>query len=143
MADETKVQGVFKKLFEIQNMNLKFKKNAKGGFGSYVTYDSIMEIMSPILEKKKLLITHQTIVTEHGGYAVQTSLVDIEDGSSISSKFPLKDDLEPQKAGGAITYGKRYNVGEVFDMIIDVDDDGSGSSPKNVKAGKDSGSFSL
>jgi len=143
MAEEIKVAGVYKKLFEIQKKNLKFAKNAKGGFGKYVTYDALMEKLSPILEEQNLLIVHKTVETTHGHFAVETMVADMDEAGTVTSSFPLKEDLEPQKAGGAITYGKRYNVGEIFNMVIDVDDDGTDSSPKNVESGKASGSFKL
>ena len=132
LREEKKVDKINEALFAIQSKELKFAKNATGGFGKYVTFDDIMEKLLPELAKHKLVIIHRT-VEAMDGFQVQTSVTCLEDGSMVLSSFPLRGDLEPQKAGGAITYAKRYNVGQLFNMVIDVDDDGAASSPQNTR----------
>jgi hypothetical protein len=42
----------------------------------------------------------------------------------ISSSFPLNPNLDAQKKGSEITYGKRYNLVALF-CIVEDDDDGN------------------
>ena len=135
MAEDIKIKGVYKNLFEIQQAGLKFTKDTEGVFNSkYVTLDALNEKLLPELKKHKLVVLHQTQETEKG-FVVKTFIVDTEDGSSVASEFPLSAELEPQKAGGAISYAKRYNLGQLFNIITDEDDDGAASSPVNSKGG--------
>lgn len=118
-----------KKLFEIQNLRLKYEKDATNPFfkSKYITLESLWKTLSPELEKRKLLVSHYTKDKE-----VTTQVIDIEDDKStpIESSIPLPEDLSPQKLGSAITYHKRYNLGQLFNIMIDDDDDGNGATPK-------------
>ena len=129
MEDEKKDTAIYKKLFEIQNQGLKFTKNAVGVHNAkYVTLDSMLEKLLPILEEQKLLMYHNTVCNE-----VVTTIIDIETDSFVYSAFLLKEDMEPQKVGGAISYAKRYNIGQLLNIVTDIDDDADSSSPENTK----------
>jgi hypothetical protein len=113
---------LIKKLFEIQSLHLKFPKTAKGYNYKYVPLDEMWEKLLPELEKRNLLVAHMTedkqVVTQVIG----------EDGSSIKSAMPLPENLDPQKLGSAVTYYKRYNLGQIFNIMTDEDDDASSVS---------------
>jgi hypothetical protein len=48
-----------------------------------------------------------------------------------SSSYPLPDDLNPQKMGSALTYGRRYNLSALLGLVADADDDGNISTKVN------------
>lgn len=50
-------------------------------------------------------------------------MVALEDGSMKISEIDISIS-DPQKAGSAITYFKRYNLAAILDLDIDDDDDG-------------------
>ena len=111
-----------KKLFEIQKMNLTVKKDARNPHfkNEYITLDSLISKLQPICNEMWLLIIHYTSDNE-----VITNVISIEDNSNVISKFPLWDIMNPQKVWSAITYAKRYNLCQIFNIITDRDDDGN------------------
>lgn len=127
--------SIYTKLLEIQAMHLAFEKDASNPFfkAKYVSLDSIVEKLTPILDSKKLLVFHYTDNKE-----IVTTLLDTESTDEtqetrcIDSKFPLIDSNDPQKLGSCITYAKRYNLGQIFNIITDRDDDGNEASGKEV-----------
>jgi hypothetical protein len=55
---------------------------------------------------------------------LHTSLVHIESGDAIDSVFPLTPGLDAQKRGSEITYGRRYSIQCLLDLVAE-DDDGN------------------
>ena len=123
------MKNINKKLFDIQCENLVFKKEADNPYfkSKYLALDDLLTGLKPVLEKYKVLITHST----HEKYVV-TSVIDIESDEFVSSAFPIQEGIDPQKVGSAITYGKRYNLGQIFNIITDEDDDGNKASAKTT-----------
>lgn len=80
----------------------------------------------PIVNAENLLIQHYTENNE-----VVTIVISTEDGENVVSRFPIGDTSNPQKVGSAITYAKRYNLGQLFNIITDEDDDGNKASVKS------------
>lgn len=124
------MKELYTKLYIIQKEGLNIAKNATADVGKfsydYLTLDKLMEVLRPILEKHKLLVFHQMIAGE-----MITRLVDTENPEQIvSSCFPIQKEIEPQKVGSAITYGKRYNISQIFNILTDADDDGAKASTK-------------
>lgn len=119
--------SIFKKLFEIQGIAV--KKDASNPFfkSKYMSLDNIVEVLKPILDGHKLLVYHFTENKE-----MVTSVHDIESNEYVMSKFPLIESNDPQKYGSCITYAKRYNLGEIFNIITDEDDDGNKASEKVI-----------
>lgn len=116
------------KMFAIQNSGLKFKKDGVNPHfkSAYMTLDGIMEVLQPALAENNLIVGHRI----HDGVLI-TGVTDVDNGGEISSEFKLPD-LDPQKVGSAITYGKRYNLGCLFNITVDEDDDGNATAPKSV-----------
>lgn len=125
---------IYEKLAKIQNKNLSFKKDAENPFfkSSYLTLDNLNRTLLPILEEHNLVLTHRTLDRN-----VITEVYDTEDNTSILSSFPLPEGVEPQKIGSAITYAKRYNTGQIFNIVTDEDDDGNATKPKVESGNKD------
>lgn len=118
MSEPNSNSTLYGKLFVIQGLSV--KKDAKGVHNAkYATLDNVIETLTPLLKEHKLLITHRTEDKQ-----VITSVIDIESGEREESKFPLIETNDPQKYGSCITYAKRYNLGQLLNIITDPDDDG-------------------
>ncbi len=124
------MKNILKKLYEIQGMNLRFEKTAENPFfkSKYLPLEAIQEKLNPVLQDKGMVVFHITKENH-----VITIVADVESGEMLESAFPLPVGLDPQKVGSAITYGKRYNLGALFNIITDEDDDGNSTAPKPVK----------
>jgi len=111
---------LYEKLFEIQKLNISVKKDAKNPFfkSDYVTLDQLVGVLTPLLNDNKLLVIHTNV--EKG---VLTKVIDVESSDFESSLFMIEGVNDPQKKWSAITYGKRYNLASLFNIISDRDDD--------------------
>lgn len=120
--------SIYTKLLEIQKKHLAFEKDAKNPFfkSNYVSLDSIVEKLTPLLDEQKLVVFHYTQNNEVVTEVVDTELVKDEDivfKQSIKSSFPLIESNDPQKLWSCISYAKRYNLSQLFNIITDRDDD--------------------
>lgn len=130
------MKNIYKKLANIQAMGLSFQKTADNPFfkSKYTPLEDILKKLNPILDKEGLIIYHSS-----SGQSVDTRAVDTESGEYIESHFTIKQDLKPQEIGSTITYGKRYNIGMIFNIITDEDDDANAS----VNYGKETKKISV
>lgn len=83
----------------------------------YVTLDNLLGVLFPMLESQKLLLTNFVKDRE-----LITEIRDMEWTETVTSHFPITQD-DPQKIGSCITYAKRYNLGSIFNIITEFDDD--------------------
>jgi len=128
MTDNEKLT---KKLFEIQSLHLKFTKTAQGYNYKYVPLDELWDKLLPELEKRQLLVVHRTLNKE-----VMTEIFDVETGENRYSAIPLPENLDPQKLGSAITYFRRYNLVQLFNLMTESDDDAQSTVPKKAPLAK-------
>lgn len=114
------MKNLYAKMFEIQGLSV--KKDAENPFfkSKYMSLDNILQVLTPILNKNKWLLFHSTKNKE-----MVTTIYDLEHDEELSSNFPLIESNDPQKLGSCITYAKRYNIGQLFNIITDEDDDGN------------------
>ena len=114
------MKNVYTKIFQAQNQFLKIEKNATNPFykKGYSDLNSIMSSILPALRNNGLVISHQVSLD-----SVQTLIVDVDSGESVSSSFPLPHLEDPQKLGIAITYGRRYNISALLNLLSEFDDD--------------------
>jgi len=112
-----------KKLLEVQNQLITFKKDGTNPHfkSKYLTLDNLLEKLLPICNDLWLLIVHSM-----KDNMVTTTV--ISDKEEMSSSFPITDFTNPQKIWSAITYAKRYNLGMIFNVVTDDDDDGNKAS---------------
>ena len=124
----SETKGIFKKLYEIQKMGLKYKKEAENPFykSKYLSLDALLEKLLPIAEEKNLLISHYG----RDGYLI-TQVTDLDSDTYVDSALPLPEGVDAQKLGGAVTYFKRYNLGSLFNIVTDEDDDANGTISKD------------
>ena len=120
------------KLLEIQKKLLKFGKDGDNPFfkSKYLTLDHLLEVLLPVLNEFDILVYHIT-----KDWNVETHVTDGTD--DIVSSFPITNLTDPQKVGSIISYGRRYNLGQIFNIVTDVDDDGNKASIPDQTAGKE------
>lgn len=103
-------------------------KSGKANYGKYVTLDELLESIRPVLSQNGLsflqfpggdgqLITISTVLLHSSGEWIE------------SEPFTLKSQkVDPQGAGSAVTYGRRYSLSAILGVAWDTDDDGQASS---------------
>lgn len=118
-----------------------FTKDTSGYNYKYVTLDSIQKVLTPLLAENNLVLVHTLGFVGCGEeriYGVTSTLLDtLETSPALISFFPIKHNQSPQDVGSARTYGMRYNVTALFNIIlVGEDDDGASASKKTTGAGK-------
>lgn len=103
-------------------------KSGKANYGKYVKLDELLESIRPVLSQNGLsflqfpggdgqLITITTVLLHSSGEWIE------------SEPFTLKPQkVDPQGAGSAVTYGRRYSLSAILGVAWDEDDDGQASS---------------
>ncbi len=105
------------------------KKTDKNPFfkSTYAGLPSVLEVVLPILHAHSLYVS-QSPISEDGRVGVRTTITH-SGGESISGEFTMtlaKND--PQGAGSAITYARRYALVSMLGLNVDEDDDGNSAS---------------
>lgn len=115
------------KLLKIQGAEFRVDKDWKNPHfkSSYVTLDNLLSVLLPLATENKIAIYH--FISDK---KLITQVKDTESDECIASEFPIYQE-DPQKIGSAITYAKRYNLGAIFNIITEVDDDGNSVSGDN------------
>lgn len=106
----------------------------------YSTLDDIREATLEALTANGIIVVHSSIVESEYTVLV-TSVVHAESSSHVQARFFIDNDA-PQKMGSAMTYGRRYNIVNLLDLIADPDDDaesyygrgGGGASKATITA---------
>lgn len=117
-------------LIDVRNALPPMVKNKEAFKYKYLEYDQIMEKALPVLEEHDFLLYHQVL-----GNRVRTVIVDLlNENAEYDSFIDMGNDLNPQEAGSAITYFKRYNVVALLNLVTEDDNDGARSSrPGNAE----------
>lgn len=106
----------------------------------YASLDSIIEAVRPALAKHKLAVLQGATspVTDEGGalcgFAVETMLVHASGEYIANSAIMPLAKVDPQGAGGAMTYGRRYGLSALLSLSTDEDDDGNTASQPRASA---------
>lgn len=103
----------------------------------YAGLPSILEVVLPILHKHGLIISQSPVSNKEEGVGVHTSIVYAKTGEILQGSFllPLAKN-DPQGAGSAITYARRYALVSMLGLNVDEDDDGNeASKPKEAVTG--------
>lgn len=128
------MKNVLKKLMEIQKKNLSVSKDSKNPFfkSSYVSLDNLVSTITPYLNEQWLLVYHYS-----KDKSVYTVVADSESWEFVESAFPMIESNDPQKIWSCISYAKRYNISQLFNIITDRDDDWNTASEKKVEEKKE------
>lgn len=111
-------------------------KSANNPFykSKYADLNTHLDEVEPRLEKEGLLLLQPvSICYMTGKNKVSSIIYDVESGESIESSMTLVGETDMQKAGSAITYGRRYTLGSLLAMQAE-DDDANVASNKTTKA---------
>ena len=121
--------SIYKKILEIQKLNLSVAKDASNPHfkSKYMDLDSIIEIYNPVLAKNGVVVFHRSESS-----ILYTSLYDTESDTSITSEFSILN-TDPQKRGAEITYGRRYNLLQLLNITAEDDDGNTASGRTQVK----------
>lgn len=95
----------------------------------YAKYEHLVPIIRPVLMANGFVVQHKNGATTEGKVILITKLLH-EKGHSESSEFVGEIDASGSKnnvqgRGSTISYGKRYNVTSLLDLITEDDDDGN------------------
>ncbi len=107
----------------------------------YTSLDAIVESVRPVLARHGLAVVQGTTTPESDAaskvtaFTVETTILHTS-GQWLSSAviIPLAK-ADPQGAGGALTYGRRYGLSAALCLSTEEDDDGNQAS-KPAKQGK-------
>jgi hypothetical protein len=137
--------SLYKALLAAQKEMPDLQKNAVNPHfkNSYISLDSLMEQVLPVLHKHDLLLLQWPTALDRntsGDYvqlgtspALRTKLVHIPTGDSCEDVMPLTLERDnPQGQGSAITYARRYALMSILGLVADEDDDGQAASPRRA-----------
>lgn len=96
----------------------------------YAPLDEFLPGFRNILRKHNFFLTFSIVNTQLG--QVMMAVVIHKNGEEFDSAFPMVGwDKDPQSAGSAATYARRYAILNLLGLVADGDDDGeSASKPK-------------
>lgn len=114
---------IYKKLLNIQGLSIQKDEENPYYHTKYASLSAIVATLTPILKQSNILVTHKTDKKQ-----LITAVIDVESGESINSIIDIPELTDPQKIGSFITYAKRYNLSELFNLITDEDDDANSVS---------------
>jgi len=119
--------SVLKKVAEIQKNLLGIKKDKDGHNYRYVTLNKILVELEPFLKEHNLTILNEVEKNE-SGTLLRTTLMDDESKYSVSCPIMGLEGLLNGKTnlmqamGAAITYCRRYNLINIFNLFATDDD---------------------
>lgn len=127
---------MYEKLLKVQMEIGSIKKDATNPFfkSKYFDINTLLAQVKPVLNKHGLILV-QALTSDNGKLALDTRIIDAETkGTLACPPVILPDVQDPQKAGSAITYFRRYAIQSLLALEAE-DDDGNVASGK-VKVGK-------
>ncbi len=104
----------------------------------FASLDSIIEAVRPVLAKHGLAVLQSATGDVEGkGITVSTTIVHTSGEEFVTGVYIPLAKVDPQGAGSALTYGRRYNLAAALCLATEDDDDGlRASKPAPVRATK-------
>lgn len=100
----------------------------------YAGLPSVLEVALPVLHKNGLYLS-QSPINDGERVGVKTRITHAESGEMLEDSFTVTlSKNDPQGAGSAITYCRRYSLVSMLGLNVDEDDDGNLAT--NLKAPK-------
>jgi hypothetical protein len=100
----------------------------------YANLNEHLDVVEPLLEKNGLTLLQPPVANGETN-TVESIIFHIESGQYMGSSINLVGESDMQKAGSAVTYGRRYTLGGLL-AIKALDDDGNAASGKETKQTK-------
>lgn len=97
----------------------------------YAGLQNVLEVVLPILHTSGIVVV-QSPISDGERIGVKTKLIHAESGEILEDSFTMtlaKND--PQGAGSAITYARRYALVSMLSLNVDEDDDANNASTSN------------
>lgn len=100
----------------------------------YASFGAIVDAVRPVLTKHGLMFIQSGGQADDAGAETLTRLIH-ESGQWIETvvRMPIGKS-NPQGAGSALTYGKRYGLSAALGIVADDDDDGNAASKPEARA---------
>lgn len=144
MKTSNELSNIAKALVEAQKDIKGIEKNAQGHGYRYMTFDAIVALVKPVLNKHEIFLiqdVHGDMVDDTNVGCCTTRLLHSSGEWMETEKMVIKPTgkqvkggghgpIDPQAVGSALTYGKRYQLCGMLGIAADVDDDASVASQK-------------
>jgi len=126
-------------LFNIRRDIASVNKSRKGYNYKYADLKDCHDTLDPLLEREGVVWITEPYCTDDGRAGIFYSAIHIDSNTERSGKLLLPMvDGDPQKAGSAITYSRRYALA-LFGLLTENDDDGKAATKrKDIKKPKKS-----
>ena len=119
-------------IFNIRRDISSVNKSKKGYNYKYADLKDCHGELDPLLEREGVVWITEPYCTDDGRAGVFYSAIHLESNSERSGKLLLPMvDGDPQKAGSAITYSRRYALA-IFGILTEEDDDGKAATKKRA-----------
>lgn len=111
----------------------------------YASLDNIIETIRPTLARHGLAVVQGTTTPESDanntvkGFTVETMLVHASGEWMANAVVMPLSKADPQGAGSALTYGRRYGLSALLSLATDEDDDGNTTKQRSGTAGASNG----
>lgn len=134
MLEFSDLKEMPKALVKVQNLINNPKKNAKGMHNAkYATLDEVISVSKKILADNGFSVM-QSPYNDGEVMGVETIFIH-ESGEYIRGRFGSKfTSADPQKAGGLITYYRRYSLSAMLNVASENDDDADSLKPASAGA---------
>lgn len=124
------IGSITEALIEFQKACPVIPKECKGNRGKYADLPSILDIIKPILARLELNIQQfpsgrfgLVTILSHKSGEYMGARYEMEPNPEMIDKAANEKGITPQRIGSVITYQRRYAIGAILNLNIDVDDD--------------------
>lgn len=133
MRTSEQTDKVLPALFEVKKELRPMVKDSANPFfkSKYLELSDILANLEPILHDKGLFLTQGTLLRE-GKTIIISRVSHPVSGQFVESEYLAEvANVDPQKLGAAVSYGRRYGLQALFALNV-IDDDGNTASGKVV-----------
>ena len=129
MTQSAEIGDLISALTKVQAELQPIKKDKINPFfkSKYITLESVVETSRLLLSNNDLAII-QTMAGEPGSVGVTTTLAHTSGQWIRGTLYLPLSKQDPQGAGSAITYARRYSHAAILGLVPDEDDDGNEAS---------------
>lgn len=133
MRTSEQIDKVLPSLFEVKKELRPMVKDSNNPFfkSKYLELSDILANLEPILHGQGLFLTQATLIRD-GKTVIISRVSHAASGQYVESEYMAEvANVDPQKLGAAVSYGRRYGLQALFALNV-IDDDGNLASGKNI-----------